>query len=143
MVVLATNVTSNSADLLLISRKEWINVSSANGNNPTEAKDLAAEYSEDGLSEWRIPSKDEARLIADQYFMDDQLNDLNTILKQNGGDTMGDGDDNFLPSTNYRYLCENGIYSFVVGKSGTVSSAGSSRTYCLRLVKTIKVRLAE
>ena len=143
VVVLATNVTSNSADLLLISRKEWINVSSANGNNPTEAKDLAAEYSEDGLSEWRIPSKDEARLIADQYFMDDQLNDLNTILKQNGGDTIGDGDDNFLPSTNYRYLCENGIYSFVVGKSGTVSSAGSSRTYCLRLVKTIKVRLAE
>ena len=81
MVVLATNVTSNSADLLLISRKEWINVSSANGNNPTEAKDLAAEYSEDGLSEWRIPSKDEARLIADQYFMDDQLNDLNPQIR--------------------------------------------------------------
>lgn len=143
VVVLTANVTSNSAELLLISRNEWINISSASGDNPTEATELADEYTEDGMASWRIPTKEEARLIADQYFMDEQLDELNALFKQTGGDTMGDGDDNFLPSLSYRYLCENGTYSYVVGKSGTVSNAGSSRTYCLRLVKTVKVRLAE
>lgn len=143
VVILTSNVTPSSADLLLISRNEWIDISSASGENPTEATELAAEYTEDGMTSWRIPTKEEAQIINDQYFMDEQLDDLNALFQSIGGDTMGDGDDNFLPSLSYRYLCENGTFSFVVGKSGTVSSTGSKRTYCLRLVKTVKVRLAE
>lgn len=143
VVILTSNVTPSSADLLLISRNEWIDISSASGENPTEATELAAEYTEDGMTSWRIPTKEEAQIINDQYFMDEQLNDLNALFQSIGGDTMGDGDDNFLPSLSYRYLCENGTSSFVVGKSGTVSPTGSKRTYCLRLVKTVKVRLAE
>ena len=44
-----------------------------------------------------------------------------------------------------RYLCENCEYSFTMcpTKSGSITKAGSQKTYHLRAVKLVRVRLQE
>lgn len=142
-VVAVQNATATSADLLLLSLKEWKDVASANSDEkPTEASTLATAYSEGGISGWRIPTKDEAVLIKAQCAGIVPISHFNDLLAEGGGDALtGGGNDNH--GNTVRYLCEGATYSYdLKSTSSSNTQAGGTRTYYLRIVKTVHVATA-
>lgn len=141
VVAKTMNTTASETDLLLISLKEWSGLTSAYyATDPYVADRLAAGYQEAELSEWRIPTKDEASVLKATYYEDD-LQDLNAVLSSAGGTPLSDEDEK---GTNIRYLCEGATYSFAFKNRVAVTKAGSTvKTYHLRLVKTVHVKLTD
>jgi len=139
VVALVSNETATSADVLLISLAEWNKVeAAASSKNPEEALDIAAEYSEEGLGGWRIPSKDEATLLKKTYG-GENLSTINNVLESADGALISATEDN---GGNARYLCESANYSFTFnGETSSITKVGATVKYRLRLVKTVRVTI--
>jgi len=139
VVALVENATNTSADLILLSKTEWNKVASANSTtNPTDATSIASSYSENGLSEWSIPSKEIASTLKTTY-NGTNLSIINNVMSQAGGENLLEVEES---GSNARYLCEDAKYTFTF-KSGSssITQGGTSTTYRLRLVKKVHVSL--
>lgn len=145
VVANVSNATSAEADLLLLSLEEWNKVSSANSTtNARDAGDIASAYFEFGMTDWRIPTKEEATLIKNLYF-GNNIDYINAVLQEAEGDIMTKVEDN---GSNARYLCEDAYYTYALGvtnagNSLSITQAGASTKYRLRLVKTVRVYIDE
>ena len=130
LVAIKVSADATSAELLLMSLKEWL-------VTPEEA--LNIEYIEgDGtnkLTDWRIPTKDEMETISSTIgYSPNGETGVNPILEKAGGDKLVQSQEN--------YLCENATKITVLGQKTSVSAQANEK-YRLRLVKTIRVKLAE
>lgn len=139
LVAKTMNTTESESDLLLLSLEEWADLTSAYYTaDPYVAERIKVEYSEDNLSEWRIPTKDEATVLKGTYYGTD-LQAFNTVIESANGTCISDEDGN---GTNVRYLCEDATYTYAFKNSVGITKAGSTvTTYRLRLVKTVHVLL--
>lgn len=106
--------------------------------SPEQWEILAAEgeasltgYEIDGISNWRVFTREEAKNFVGQYSFN--LYDLNQFLQENGHAVFMDNEDD-------RYLCNDCLHSFAFGSS-TISAVGEKRTYYLRPVKTVRFKL--
>lgn len=118
----------NEADILLMG------IDNAT-NNEGKEKMLVADafaaidtYSSPSISDWRIPTKEEAQLLKSRY--NSNLTNINQILSDVGGTE--------LVVESPRYLCNDAMNSFNF-KSGTISLIGKKTLYYLRPVKTVHV----
>ncbi len=117
---------ATSAELLLMSLEEW-ETTTDNANN------IAANYVEGDISNWRMATEDEMQTISTTVGHASNISDINTLLRNNQGDLL---------TSNGAYLCAN-LEKFVnMGTSGLFNTTETG-TYRLRLVKTIRVKLAE
>lgn len=111
--------------LLLLSLKEWQCKSS-------EAKDIIASYSVNGIKEWTIPTWEEATFIKNNY-NESKLDELNSKIEKAGGDPIYD-------DTDTRFLCynkDNYISSFRFSSSSDIrKTTDETRVFYLRLVKS-------
>jgi len=127
----ANNGHMLATDNMYISLIEWTDlVSAKNEENPTLATSIAAEYIEGELTDWRIPTAEEAKELKSLYG-GDQLAGLNEKLQALGGTPLGDEDEK---GESVRYLCEDGLKTFSFASGTTVSNAGAKATYRMRLV---------
>ncbi len=127
-----TSATTYNA--VLISLEGWTDVASANNEtDPTAAVAIAEDYEEGGLSGWGIPSRSDAVLLYNIYSSDAN----NTVLNSNIVSCGGTGVIVTNGSSNARYLCDEGKYTFSF-RTSTISQAGAKTKYYLRLVKYIK-----
>ena len=128
--------TAKYATLLLLSRSETADNSSAFGANPDGARNTAGQYEEEGLAGWRIPTISEATLLSQVYRNDSQT--FNAFLAAAHAAPITLRDEN---GKGIRYLCDEATKTFAFYE-GVVRTAGASvNTYCLRLVRTVRVRL--
>lgn len=130
------DVTSTSAELLLLSQKEWTGVTSAtHEQTPDMAKDFVNTYKEDGLGGWHIPTRDEAKLMRTTIGLE-ALEKTNSVLSANAISPLATGEDD--AGEKIRYLCDDATYTFAWDNT-TVSKVGTKRTYHMRVVKRLKV----
>lgn len=131
--IVALNTDGNA---LLISREEWNNMTSANhATNPDAAASVATAYSEDGITEWSIPTTDEARTIKEAW-SGTELDNFNSIINNAGYTKLSAIDDK---GKNVRYLCESARYTFTFSSTSGITAAGKTvDTYRLRLVKRVR-----
>ena len=113
-------------DLLLMSLDEWEATTS-------EVTDILDGYSVNGISEWRLPTHDEAAVLRARFSGDNRW-ELNDLIEEYDSSLYGlDGEE--------RYLCtKNGLYysfKFVIGTRTT--EAGEKKSYYVRLVKTFRM----
>ena len=132
------NVTERDAELLLLSTTEWAGItSSTHAETPDRASDIAVAYSEDELEGWRMPTRDEAKLM--QYFVGlEALDETNEVLSANNVAPLSVGED--VNGEKVRYLCDDATYTYAWDAT-MMSKAGTKRTYHLRLVKWVRVEL--
>lgn len=100
----------------------------------SQGREELANYEINGIKDWRVFTKEEAKGFIAQYA--DSLNDLNDLLQANGlaifcCNEEGEGD---------RYLCNNCLSSFAFWSS-SISPVGSKRSYFLRPVKTVRLKV--
>lgn len=135
-VVAGVIPTTDGAQLLLLSLKEWDGLTSAlSEENPQQAQQLAGQYEEKQLQGWRIPTKEEAQALMQGWT--DRLDVFNELILSEEGQPMS-GIDEHLATV--RYLCEDATYSFALVSGCKLAKAGAKLdTYHLRLVKTISV----
>lgn len=93
---------------------------------------LLGSYRENGIGDWRVFTKEEARLFRSQYM--NSLINLNSFLRSNGHDPFYDGDED-------RYLCDDCSSSFSFVANTTISKVGTKRSYYLRPVKEVRLKL--
>ena len=95
---------------------------------------LIAEYNVDGVTDWRIPDYEEAKLLRDNLSGDERVSLNECIADYDGGLPIVDGEE--------RYLCEKSddYYSFIFSDGTAITKAGSKRTYYVRLVKYSKFK---
>lgn len=128
--------TGNGTYLLLGRGENFEMPSALNEEYPTEAMDWINEYKEDDLTDWRVPTKDEAKLLRDTYGTESALAALNDVIESCGGEPVSREDDG---GNNARYLCEDATYTFSFKSGTSTTKAGTKQlTYYLRAVKTIK-----
>lgn len=131
-VIAFADTTDTQYTYVLISLADYTKVHSYSGD-ATEAATLATSYNENGLMGWRIPTEDEAKRLKSQYY-GSSLTALNTQITSAGGtaiwvtDSKGDS---------YRYLCANATKTYQFKTGTSVTSAGATVTYGLRLVRTV------
>lgn len=102
---------------------------------PNAASSVAEAYSEEGISEWSIPTKEEARSLKDAW-SNSEFDILNRTLATAGYDTLSEVDDK---GKNVRYLCEGARYTFTFSGTSGITAAGKTvTTYRLRLVKRVR-----
>lgn len=117
-----------AADVLLMGINNATNTAGKEKMLATDATEAIKNYSVPGLSNWRIPSTEEAKFLKGRY--NENLGDINETLLDTGGTGL------VLEKT--RYLCNNGNSTFDF-KSNTISKAGDKTDYYLRPVKTIRM----
>ena len=134
VVALVQNATATSADLLLISTETRDPIAPANSEeNPNEAKLSAAEYTEQGLADWHIPTKEEAEALKATW-QGDRLKTLNQTLKSIHAPEIYDKIDGHA----IRYLCGDGLFTFSFATNSSIRPAGkTAQNYVMRLVKQI------
>lgn len=134
-------LSDTEADIILLSLTEWSGITSAfNTEIPNMANDIAASYTEDGMKDWRIPTKEEVKLMRNSIGLDN-LDYTNEMLTSNKYTPLKYGEDAENDVT-IRYLCEGAKYSYVWTTNST-TQAGSKRTYHMRLVNRIKVEIVD
>lgn len=116
------------AEVLLMGINNATNAAGKEKMLASEGTEAIKNYSVPELSNWRIPSTEEAKFLKEKY--NENLGDINEILLDTGGTGL------VLEKT--RYLCNNGSSTFNF-KSDKISNAGKSETYYLRPVKTIRM----
>lgn len=140
--IISQNATE--AKILLISAQMWENVASAYNEaeewDKTEA--IVDGYSENGTNEWMIPTKDEAKLLTETTLSNTQMSKINQALQKLGGAPWISSDQEDDNKDQVRYLCNEGYHSYTIGKSGSQTKTGKSRSYFLRLVhqETIQIQ---
>lgn len=115
----------SGVDLLLMSLDEWEATTSQVG-------DVLDGYSVNGISDWRLPTHDEAAVLRVRFSGDARL-DLNDLIAEYDETLYGlDGEE--------RYLCTKSelYYSFKFMAGTTTTKAGEVRSYYVRLVKTFR-----
>jgi hypothetical protein len=117
---------ATSAELLLLSLEEW-------EVTPTEAAGIPETYTENGMSDWRIPTEVEMNSITTSLGSAAHINGVNTTLTGAEGEAL---------TSSGKYLCADAAKYVIMGSS-TVLPAHSTDTYKLRLVKTVHVKLAQ
>ena len=134
IVALVDNATSTEADVLLLGLREMKNVfAPAAEGHETQMQDSVQAYFENDLKDWSVPSEEQARALKKQY--GGNFDELNLLIEQQQGDTLHV----YTSSSNARYLCEEGTKTFNFAENGSITSAGTSTKYRLRLVKKIHV----
>lgn len=115
----------DGVDLLLMSLEEW--------NEPvSQAENVIAGYSVNGISGWRLPTNNEAKVLR-SYFNGDKREALNERIADYEAGLLGiDGEE--------RYLCDKSgkYYTFKFVENARITEAGSKRSYYIRLVKTYR-----
>jgi hypothetical protein len=116
-------------DLLLMTLDEW-------EATKDQADEIIADYSVNGISDWRLPNHTEASLLRARFGGEGRL-ELNDLIAEYDSELYGlaSGDDE-------RYLClkEGAFYSFKF-VSGTTTTQAGNRSYYVRLVKTYRMSL--
>lgn len=138
IVALVENATDTEADLLLWSLAEYNNVYApiAEGHE-NDMQALVNAYEENGLQGWSVPSAEQAKALRKEY--GGKFDDLNVVIETLGGNLITVS----TASNNARYLCEEGTKTFNFAESGSITSAGKSVKYRLRLLKVIHAMVAE
>lgn len=138
VVALVENATDTEADLLLWSLAEYNNVYApiAEGHE-NDMQALVNAYEENGLQGWSVPSAEQAKALRKEY--GGKFDDLNVVIETLGGNLITVS----TASNNARYLCEEGTKTFNFAESGSITSAGKSVKYRLRLLKVIHAMVAE
>ena len=117
-------------DLLLMTLDEW-------EATTDQADEITADYSVNGISNWRLPTHTEASLLRARFGGEGRL-ELNELIADYDSELYGlaSGDDE-------RYLClkEGAYYSFRFVSGTPTSKAGGVRSYYVRLVKTYRMSL--
>ena len=130
IVVDMEEVDETVTDLLLMSLEEWEVITS-------QVNDVIDGYSVNGISEWRLPTHDEAALLRAR-FSGDGRDELNELIAEYDDDLYGlaNGEDE-------RYLClKNDLYySFQFIPGTRTTKAGEKRSYYVRLVKTYRLAI--
>lgn len=116
------------AEVLLMGINNATNAAGKEKMLAADATEAIKNYSVSELSNWRIPSTEEAKFLKGKY--NENLGDINETLLDTGGTGL------VLEKT--RYLCNNGNSTFDF-KSNTISPAGEKTPYYLRPVKTIRM----
>lgn len=136
--VAAIETENAVADVTFLSLKEWHDVAAKN-NKENEAMTMIDGYEEDGISDWAIPTSDEAKAM--KKALDVRLGTINETLTKLGGDTLAIGKDE--NKEDVRYLCEDGTKTFSWDLlKNNVTVAGTQRTYYLRAIRKVTMRLA-
>ena len=132
--IISQNATE--AKILLISAQMWENVASAynEAEEWTKTEAIVDGYSENNLSGWAIPTKEEADLLSNGSLSPTQLEKINQALQDAGGDPWISSDQEDENGKLIRYLCNEGLHSYTIGKSDYPRATGKSRRYFLRLV---------
>ncbi|MCF0235337.1 MAG: FimB/Mfa2 family fimbrial subunit [Bacteroidaceae bacterium] len=134
-IALVESVSSNSADLVLLSKQNWEGVLSGyNTTDPTDAQYYASQYSEDGLTGWTIPTESEAQQLATTYG-GTTLTTLRDQMRQVGGDPVYDN----FEGNNVRYLCAEALSTYSFRDTKILKAGATVKTYHLRLVKRVRV----
>lgn len=137
VVALVDNATETSADLLLLSLSEFTNIHSPKAQGyESEMSATAAAYGEDAMRDWSVPTEAQARALRAEYAGEYEA--LNDVLASQGADLV---DVYSSGNNNARFLCEQGTKTFNWAKSGSITTAGTSVKYRLRLVKVVHVEL--
>lgn len=121
-----SNTETSGADVLLLSLDEWDIVAS-------QVEGLTSGYSVNGMSGWRLPTSEEAKLLSERFSGSNRL-ELNERIAAYDAKLVGlDGEE--------RYLCDKAgvYYSFIFAAGKSVTKAGTVRTYYTRLVKEVRV----
>ena len=135
-VATVLDATASEAELLLLSTTEWDGVTSAtHAETPHMAANFAASYTEDGMTNWSIPTRDEAKLMRTAIGLD-KLESINAVLKANNIPQLNIGESD--KGESIRYLCDDATFTFVWDGT-SISKSGTKRTYNLRLIKRVKV----
>lgn len=137
VVALVDNATDTSADLLLLSLSEFTGIHSPKAQGyETEMSATTSAYAEDALRDWTVPTEAQARALRGQYAGD--YDDLNAVIATQGGELIAEYASG---NNNARFLCEQGTKTFNWAKSGSITTAGTSVKYRLRLVKQVHVEV--
>lgn len=133
VVGFVNEISETEREVVLISIKEWENISSAFSSNANQAKEIAAQYEENGLSGWIIPTRNDGMALNRLYSYDNNRALINSALETCGGTGLIQ----MSGTSAVRYLCEDAEYTYSY-KSATITKAGEKTTYYLRLVKYLK-----
>lgn len=138
LVAFIDSLSPNVTELTLLSLYDWGNLPSANHTTRLdEAINIASNYTELDLSNWRIPTTDQAKRLRDTYGSNlPAFEQLNALLRSIEASELQlqTGNDNA------RYLCDDGLKSFSFVSGTSISSAGTKATnYRLRLRHTLRV----
>ena len=133
VVGFVNEISETEREVVLISIKEWEKISSAFSSNANQAKEIAAQYEENGLSGWIIPTRNDGMALNRLYSYDNNRALINSALETCGGTGLIQ----MYGTSAVRYLCEDAEYTYSY-KSATISKAGEKTTYYLRLVKYLK-----
>ena len=117
------SISETECEAIIISPEQWEILAA-------EGEASLIDYEIDGIGDWRVFTKEEAKDFCSQYY---DLYDLNVFLQENGQAPFFNDEDD-------RYLCNNCLHSFAFGSS-TISAVGEKRTYYLRPVKTVRFKL--
>ena len=92
-------------------------------------------YSVNGISGWRLPTRDEAIVLRSRFSGDNRL-EINKLIAEYD-DTLWHID------ADERYLCMKGdlYYSFKFTGGTSITKAGDKTVHYVRLVKTYRVSL--
>lgn len=136
--------SATEAEILLISAQMWENVASVYNESGgwAQTESIINGYSENGTNEWMIPTKDEAKLLTETTLSNTQMSKINQALQKLGGAPWISSDQEDDNKDQVRYLCNEGYHSYTIGKSGSQTKTGKSRSYFLRLVhqETIQIQ---
>ena len=140
--IISQNATE--AKILLISAQMWENIASVYNESGgwAQTESIINGYSENGTNEWMIPTKDEAKLLTETTLSNTQMSKINQALQKLGGAPWISSDQEDDNKDQVRYLCNDGYHSYTIGKSGSQTKTGKSRSYFLRLVhqETIQIQ---
>lgn len=141
VIDVGTEDNDQTCDALLMSIADFGSVASAlHASRGDEAADIALGYTENGLTGWLIPTKEDALSLRTKYL--DYYEDMEDMLAEGQADPLWLTDEK---NNNVRYLCEDATktYSFKEGSSynGVKDAGATVTTYHLRLVKHIRLRL--
>lgn len=118
----------SGADLLLMSLDEW-------DATVSDVEDVEDGYTVNDISDWRLPTFEEAKFLQSSFSGDDRLK-LNLMIAEYDETLYGiDGEE--------RYLCDkSGVYyTFIFAGGRVISKAGTKKSYYVRLVKTYHVSI--
>lgn len=133
VVGFVNEISETEREIVLISIKEWEKISSAFSSNANQAKEIAAQYEENGLSGWIIPTRNDGMALNRLYSYDNNRALINSALETCGGTGLIQ----MYGTSTVRYLCADAEYTYSY-KSATITKAGEKATYYLRLVKYLK-----
>ncbi len=139
IVAYVEDLNETEWSVYLLSRDEAEDMPSAysTDDDPTKALTYAAAYVEEDLTDWSIPTKEEAQMLQ-QSLGGNNLIALNTVLTQEGLPLFLDYEPGSA-TEKARYLCDNADKSFSMAGTTAPSKAGEKKKYRLRLVKEITV----